>query len=130
MTNKSMTVTYHAPPGDSKVVEAWGHTFYDGKSETVEVPEDVADKMRGNAHFECSEPQDAKPKAHDQKATKADEEAAQRADDEKTAAQLPNPPQRGAVLNKPEPFQPGDDKPPPEKAPQAHDAKQGEKGKA
>jgi hypothetical protein len=94
---KSVTVTYHAPPGDSKVVEAWGHTFFDGKSEQVEVPEHIAQKMRGNRHFQCSEPQDAKPK--DAKASKADEDAAKRADAEKTAAQLPNPPQRGAVLN-------------------------------
>jgi len=59
---KRMTATYHAPPGDSKVVEAFGHTFFDGKSEQVDVPDHVAEKMRGNRHFECSEPQDAKPK--------------------------------------------------------------------
>jgi hypothetical protein len=102
---KSMTVTYHAPPGDSKVVEAFGHTFFDGKSEQIEVPEHTAEKLRGNRHFQCSDSQDAKPK-QDAKATKADEDAAKRADEAKTAAQLPNPPQRGAVLNPPEAEQP------------------------
>jgi len=130
---KSVTVTYHAPPGDSKVVEAFGHTFYDGKSEQVEVPEHVANKMRGNKHFQCSEPQDAKPKAQDAKATKAEEDAAKRADAEKTAAQLPNPPQRGAILNKEEAAEPpsfpeGSD--PQHKSEAQHHDKQGEAHKA
>ena len=58
-----LTATYHAPPGDSKVVEAFGHTFFDGKAEQVEVPDHVAAKMRGNRHFECSDDSGAKPLA-------------------------------------------------------------------
>lgn len=56
---KQLNVTYHAPPGDSKVVEVFGHTFYDGKSETVEVDERVEGKLRGNHHFDVN---DAAPK--------------------------------------------------------------------
>lgn len=103
---KSVTVTYHAPPGDSKVAEVFGHTFFDGKSETIEVDDHVAEKLRGNKHFECSEPKDAQPKKPDPKQQKADEEAAKRADEEKKAAQMPNPTQRGAVLNKEEKEEP------------------------
>lgn len=52
---KSMSVTYKAPPGDSKVVEVFGHTFYDGKSETITVDDRVAEKLQGNRHFICGE---------------------------------------------------------------------------
>ena len=96
---KSVTVTYHAPPGDNKVAEAFGHTFFDGKPEQIEVDEAVVEKLQGNRHFECSKPEDAKPKPHDAKASKAEEDAVKAADAAKTAAQLPNPPQRGAILN-------------------------------
>jgi hypothetical protein len=44
-------VTYHAPKGDSKVVEIWGHTFYDGKAEEIEVSDDIAKTIKGNRHF-------------------------------------------------------------------------------
>jgi hypothetical protein len=40
MTQK-VTVTYKAPPGDSKVIEAYGHTFFDGKPEDIEVEDHV-----------------------------------------------------------------------------------------
>jgi hypothetical protein len=63
---KSVSVTYHAPPGDSKVVEMFGHTFYDGKAETVEVDDRVLGKLQGNRHFECGEAKDApQPKKAD-----------------------------------------------------------------
>ena len=52
---KSATVTYHAPEGDSKVVEAFGLTFYDGKPETVEVEGGLLRKMMGNKFFEVVE---------------------------------------------------------------------------
>lgn len=69
---KSVSVTYHAPPGDSKVVEMFGHTFYDGKSETVEVTEREHDKLRGNRHFEFDE---AKPDEPDAKLSLKPEKA-------------------------------------------------------
>ena len=37
---KKVSVTYKAAKGDSKVVEAWGCTFYDGNAETVTVSDD------------------------------------------------------------------------------------------
>ena len=52
---KKVTVTYHAPPGDSKVVEVWGHTFFDGKAEEIEASDLLIEKMRGNRHFEISD---------------------------------------------------------------------------
>lgn len=52
---KTATVTYHAPQGDSKVVEAFGLTFYDGKPETVEVEGGLLAKMMGNKFFEVVE---------------------------------------------------------------------------
>ena len=52
---KTATVTYHAPPGDSKMVEAFGLTFYDGKPEQVEVEGGLLRKIMGNAHFEVVE---------------------------------------------------------------------------
>jgi hypothetical protein len=51
-TAKTATVTYHAPEGDSKVVEAFGLTFYDGKPEQVEVEGGLLKKIAGNKYFE------------------------------------------------------------------------------
>jgi hypothetical protein len=58
---KKLSVTYHAPKGDSKVVEAFGHTFYDGKAEEVEIEERTLAKLQNNRHFECGKPSDAPP---------------------------------------------------------------------
>lgn len=55
---KKLSVTYHAPKGDSKVVEIWGHTFYDGKAEEVTVEDDTYQSMAHNRFFECSKPTD------------------------------------------------------------------------
>ena len=60
MTQK-LTVVYKAPPGDSKVTEAFGHTFYDGKPEDIEVSDDVAAKIKANPVFQPG------GKAHDDK---------------------------------------------------------------
>jgi hypothetical protein len=46
-----VNVTYHAPEGDSKVVEMLGATFYDGQPVDVVVPETVFAKLEGNPHF-------------------------------------------------------------------------------
>jgi hypothetical protein len=61
---KKLSVTYHAPKGDSKMVEIFGHTFYDGKAEEVEVEEPILKRLQRNRFFECSKPTDvdsAKP---------------------------------------------------------------------
>lgn len=50
MTQK-LTVVYKAPPGDSKVVEIFGHTFYDGKPEDIEVEDSIAEKIKSNPVF-------------------------------------------------------------------------------
>jgi hypothetical protein len=50
MTQK-LTVIYNAPPGDSKVLEMHGHTFFDGKAEEVEVSDEVAEKIKKNPVF-------------------------------------------------------------------------------
>jgi hypothetical protein len=57
---KELSVTYHAPKGDSKVVEMIGHTFYDGKAETVVVDDRTLAMLQGNKHFECGEAKDHK----------------------------------------------------------------------
>lgn len=60
-----VTVTYKAPPGDSKVTEAFGYTFFDGKAEKIEVDERVLGKLQNNPHFTVGEkpadPPDHKP---------------------------------------------------------------------
>jgi hypothetical protein len=64
MTQK-LTVTYKAPPGDAKVTEAYGHTFFDGKSEEIEVDDEVAAKIKGHPCFRTGGSDDAaKDKAH------------------------------------------------------------------
>jgi hypothetical protein len=50
MTQK-LSVIYKAPPGDSKVTEAYGHTFFDGQSIDVEVDDRVAEKIKNNPVF-------------------------------------------------------------------------------
>jgi hypothetical protein len=105
---KKMSVTYKAAPGEPKVLEAFGHTFFDGKSEDVTVDDDTAEKLRGNSTFKCGEPQDVEP--GDTKLTEAEIKAKEDEDKRKLEAQgIGGPAQRGAVLNKPEP-QPEHDK--------------------
>jgi hypothetical protein len=87
MPKKSVSVTYKAPPGDSKVVEAFGHTFYDGKAETVTVDEDVLEKLQGNKHFKCGEPKDAPDEKPDPAKEKAAEAAALAEENAKREAQ-------------------------------------------
>ena len=70
---KSVSVTYRAPKGDAKVTEAFGHTFYDGKAETIEVDDATLKKLRGNRVFEVSEPTDDKVKAYDKADTARDD---------------------------------------------------------
>jgi hypothetical protein len=52
MTQKvKMTVMYKAPPGETKVTEAFGHTFHDGKPEDIEVDEETAERIKTNPMF-------------------------------------------------------------------------------
>jgi hypothetical protein len=121
---KQMSVTYKAPPGDNKVVEAFGHTFFDGKSEDVTVDDDIAEKLKNNTSFTCSEPTDVKS-SDIQPPTEAEIKAKENEDKRKLEAQGASPPQRGAVLNKPAPEQPS---PEPEWKPDDKEAGASSKG--
>lgn len=57
MTQK-VTVTYKAPPGDSKVIEAYGHTFFDGKPEDIEVEDHILTKISGHPCFRTGSAKD------------------------------------------------------------------------
>src|SRR5215831_21139974 len=106
---KKVSVTYHAPKGDSKVTEAFGHTFYDGKAEDVEVEDHVVAKLQSNRNFECGKPSDVEQK-RDPAKEKAAADAAKKEDDAKRTAQdVPGRVLRGDV----HPNLPGegDDKP-------------------
>lgn len=59
---KKISATYRAPSGDSKVTEAFGHTFFDGKPEDIEIDDVLAVSLLGNQHFECVEQKNADPK--------------------------------------------------------------------
>jgi hypothetical protein len=104
MTHK-VSVTYRAPPGDSKVTEAFGHTFFDGKAEDIEVDDDTLARLQGNSVFECGkatevkegEPKkmtDAERKAHDAKIL-ADENAKRAAQGMPPLEDTPSHPKSG-----------------------------------
>lgn len=44
-------VTYVAPPGDAKVTEAFGRTYFDGKAEEVELDAHALGKLSNNPCF-------------------------------------------------------------------------------
>jgi hypothetical protein len=98
---KTVSVTYKAPPGDSKVAEIFGHTLYDGKAETVTVDEDQLQRLQGNRHFKCGEAKDAaeaKPDPEKEKAAAAAalaEENAKRAAQGQPPVEEPQPPKSG-----------------------------------
>lgn len=48
---KKAKVTYVAPPGDAKVTEAFGHTYFDGKAEEVELDAHALGKLSNNPCF-------------------------------------------------------------------------------
>jgi hypothetical protein len=58
---KKVSVTYKAPPGDSKVTEVFGYTFFDGRAESLIVTDQVLAKLKGNQHFDVGEPIDLMP---------------------------------------------------------------------
>lgn len=51
-----ITVIYHAPPGDDRVVDMRGVTFFDGQPVEIDTEEHtaLANKLRTNWHFEVS----------------------------------------------------------------------------
>jgi len=69
---KKVSVTYHAGKGETKVVEAWGFTFYDGKAETVTVSDEYYNEMTGNRFYELGKPMDvSEAEAEKEKTAKA-----------------------------------------------------------
>lgn len=69
---KKVSVTYHAPKGDSKVATIHGYTFFDGKAEEIEVSEAVLAKFKGSTSFSCGKESDVEPGKHpDDKSGKA-----------------------------------------------------------
>jgi hypothetical protein len=62
-----VSVTYHAPKGDSKMATLFGQTFYDGKPEEIEVDDRVLAKLKGNSHFSVGGDKPSVPPRHDEK---------------------------------------------------------------
>jgi hypothetical protein len=73
MTHK-VSVTYRAPPGDSKVTEVYGHTFFDGKPDEIEVDDDTLERLQNSRLFECGKPTEVKET--EKKMTDAERKAA------------------------------------------------------
>lgn len=94
---KKVSVTYHAPKGDSKVVEIFGHTFFDGKAEEVEVDDYIFEKLKRHGLFTCGKESEVDPNKRDPAKEKAEQEAFKRADDAKRHAQEQQRTLRGAV---------------------------------
>ena len=69
---KKLSVTYKAPKGDSKVVEAWGHTFYDGKAEQVTLSDEFYEEATGNRFFELGKVTDVTPQEAEAEKEKAE----------------------------------------------------------
>lgn len=62
---RKATATYHAPKGDSKVVEMGGVTFFDGQAVDLNSDDhaNLIDKLPGNQHFDFEVGEDdAKPR--------------------------------------------------------------------
>jgi hypothetical protein len=51
-----MKVTYNAPPGDSKVCEMGGVTFFDGVAVDVDESSHLGGKLKTNQHFTIKAP--------------------------------------------------------------------------
>lgn len=49
-----VNVTYHAPEGDSKVVEMLKTTFFDGQPVDVICTKDQYDQLESNPHFQVN----------------------------------------------------------------------------
>lgn len=65
---QTATVTYVAPPGDNKVCEMGGVTFFDGQAVDLNSYDHshLINKLQGNQHFDVElgeeKPDEAKPK--------------------------------------------------------------------
>jgi hypothetical protein len=58
-----ITVVYKAREGDNKAIEAFGHTFFDGKPEEIDVSDEVAEKIKKNPVFNPGGPPERPGKA-------------------------------------------------------------------
>ena len=68
---KKLTITYHAPKNDSRVVEIWGHTFFDKKPEHVTISDSDYAEASNHKFFECSKPSDvAEPEVEPERETR------------------------------------------------------------
>ena len=68
---KKLTITYHAPKDDSRIVEIWGHTFFDNKPEHVVISDHAYTEASNHKFFECSKPTDvAEQEAEPEKETR------------------------------------------------------------
>jgi len=55
---KKVSITYHAPKGDSKVNEVAGLTFYDGKTEIVTITDAFYQELKNNKCYEMGKTTD------------------------------------------------------------------------
>ena len=68
---KKLTITYHAPRDDSRIVEIWGHTFFDNKPEHVTISDEAYLEASNHKFFECGKPTDvAEQEAEPEKETR------------------------------------------------------------
>jgi hypothetical protein len=56
-----VNVTYHAPEGDSKVVEMMGGTFFDGQPVDVVLSVEDHGRIESNPHFQVNSATDYDP---------------------------------------------------------------------
>ena len=99
---RKATVTYNAPPGDNKVVEMGGVTFFDGQSVELNTEDHphIISKLEGNQHFDLDLGEDdgeVKPKRG--RPSKADKEAADKKAAEEAAAKKAAEDRRVAQAN-------------------------------
>jgi hypothetical protein len=87
---RKATATYVAPPGDSKVVEMGGVTFFDGQAVDLNTDDHahLIDKLPGNKHFdiEVGEEEDKPKRGRPSNADKAAEAAKEKAEAAEKAA--------------------------------------------
>lgn len=103
---KKATVTYSAPPGDSKVVEMMGHTFFDGKGTEVVLDDHLIKKLEANKLFKVSGAQDYDETAEAEKRSK-EAKASEEKDAKEKAMQQEQEGGKPGQPNQPQPGQPG-----------------------
>ena len=61
MGEHKVNVTYHAPEGDSKVVEMMKTTFFDGTPVDIICGEDDMERLKSNPHFKVNSSSEHQP---------------------------------------------------------------------